>query len=71
MNKAKNTWKNVKRGLLLLFIAFVVFIIWQNWEPRVVRIGNLEPKLPLSIWFALFFLAGVAVGGLVFLKRRK
>jgi choline-glycine betaine transporter len=69
--KAKSTWKNVKRVLLILFIAFIAFIIWQNWEPRPLRIGNLEPRLPQSIWLALFFLAGVAVGGLLFLRRRK
>jgi prolipoprotein diacylglyceryltransferase len=31
----------------------------------------MEPQLPLSIWFALFFVLGVAVGWWIAIKRRR
>jgi uncharacterized integral membrane protein len=71
MNKAKRTWKHAKLVGLTFLVALIIFVIVQNWNPRTVEFLNMELELPLSIWFALFFVLGVAVGWLISFKRRK
>jgi uncharacterized integral membrane protein len=71
INKAKNTWKHAKLVGITFLVAMIIFIIVQNWEDRQVEFFNMEPVLPLSIWFALFFILGVAVGWYLAIKRRR
>ena len=71
INKSKRTWKHVKLVAITFVVALIIFVIVQNWEAKKFGFLNMEPQLPLSIWFALFFVLGVAVGWWIAVKRRK
>lgn len=71
IRKAKNVATAVKWLAIGFVVALFIYLMWTNWEYRPLRVFNKQPELPMTVWLAMAFVAGVAAGGLFFGRRRK
>ncbi len=54
--------RKIRIALILLVIALLLLVIWQNSTPTTLSLLFVSAELPLMLWLALFLVTGILAG---------